>query len=950
MRKSKGTVSGIDWHSHFLAGMVVAFSLTFGLCGSATAAADGFRQLETSLRRNYIQAQQESGSDSPATANALVFLAKHVGQDSSRMREVLSLVEQLEQTNSRVFGANHEEVAFALQWQGAILLSLDDSAEALRRLERSLAIYEQGGERNKHWVAIVLSRIGTARMNLGELQGTLDATTRALSLSESLYPNDGYRLGIAYNNQGLALKNLGVYAQSLQHFEKALAIAGKDLGERDPRVTPIMGNLGNAYLALGDVSSAEAMFERRLRLVEQRQDADVSEMIIALNDLGLLYLEKGEYALATEMYERGLKLTHQSHGSENSTAATLLNNLAVAHARLHNHAEAVRLHEEALSLHEQMGGADSISVALTLTNLAIARTDGGLDVSLSLPLLVRAIQIYAAADRREGLWQTQNTLRQAYQRLGKTDLAVLWGKEAINTLQSLRAELSSLPGRMQASFVANKADVYHQLADLLISEGRIEEAQQVMQALKEFELFESLDQRAGIPSRFNTLPLSEFEQRAYRQFADLRHELVALGTERRQLEARQHSGRLSPAEKGRLAEIVKGRLPDVEKAMSNFLSLLEKELVSRKETDRRTTDSSRLRIAVEALSLSEPQAKAIGLQYVVASDRLSIILTAPGVPPVARQIAMDRAKLRRQVGELQLLLANPASDRARVEAALVALHGVLFGPPFLSEIRQTGARTLMLSPDDVLRYVPFAALTDGQRYLIEDFVFSVYNEAATDMLLATKAPLASRVAAFGMSQAVDGMPALKAVPSELQSVVRQENTTGTIWLDKAFDRPRFQGNLNSGFNVLHVASHFVLKSGRPDLSSLILGDGSRLSLADISRDDLRFDAFDLVALSACQTAIGGGFDVTGREVESLGARIQQQGAHAVLATLWRVGDGSTSEFIKHFYRARNSGRLNAAEALREAQLWFISTDREASKQGYSAPYFWAPFVLMGNWR
>lgn len=150
--------------------------------------------------------------------------------------------------------------------------------------------------------------------------------------------------------------------------------------------------------------------------------------------------------------------------------------------------------------------------------------------------------------------------------------------------------------------------------------------------------------------------------------------------------------------------------------------------------------------------------------------------------------------------------------------------------------------------------------------------------------------------------------------------------------------------------MLHVASHFVLKSGRPELSSLILGDGSRLSLADISRENLRFDAFDLVALSACQTAIGGELDVTGREVESLGARAQQQGAHAVLATLWRVSDGSTSAFMGHFYKARSNGQLNAAEALREAQLRFISTDHATTKLRYPAPYFWAPFVLMGNWR
>lgn len=948
--KSMSVQNDLSWLRRLLAVLFLAIGV-LGMNDSIAATADdAFRQTEADLRLELASAQRDSGADSAAAATAMERLALHIRVDTARSLELLALVERLEQIDARVFGPEHKKVAFALQWQGLILYFLGDAREALHRLERSLAIYESETEDSAEWIAIVLSRTATVRSQLGDLQGALTDTTRALSISESLLPADDYRVGIAHNNLGTTLKNLGMYAQAIKHYEKALTIASNALGESDRRVTPIIGNLGVLYLALGDMSSAEAMFKRRLQLVEQRADTQSDELGYAWNDLAHLHQEAGQYSLAVQEYERSWRLIDQSQEVDSAAKATSLNNQAVVQAKLRNFAEAAHLHERALTLREQRQGQDSVDVALSLTNLAISRTDGRMKAEDSLPLLFRAIRIYSAAGRREGLWQTQNTLRQVYQQIGSNDLAVIWGKEAVNTLQSLRAELLPLSGGLQSSFIENKSDVYQQLASLLIFLGRIEEAQQVIEAVKEYELFVDLDQRAGLPARFADVPFTERERIAFQRFSVLRDELAALGSERRQLEVLERTGRLGPTQASRLAELVQRRIPDAEQAMLSFLKQLEQQELGATEAPSLATRGSRLRMAVEALSISEPQANAVGLQYSMTNDTLSVILTAAGSSPVAQQIAIDREQLRRQVGELQLLLANPASSRARVEAALVALHGVLFGPKIVRSIKQLGARTLMLSLDDVLRYVPFAALTDGQRYVVEDYVLSVYNEATTNMLLSSKAPVVSRVAAFGMSQAVGDLPPLKAVPSELQHVVRQSNTTGTIWLDKAFDRQSFQSSLQAQFNVLHVASHFVLKSGRPDLSSLILGDGNRLTLADFSRDNLRFDAFDLVALSACQTGVGGGLDAIGREVESLGSKAQLQGAHAVLATLWRVSDGSTAEFMNHFYRARSSGRLNTAEALRDAQLRYISTSIGKEKAKYTGPYFWAPFVLMGNWR
>jgi len=126
-----------------------------------------------------------------------------------------------------------------------------------------------------------------------------------------------------------------------------------------------------------------------------------------------------------------------------------------------------------------------------------------------------------------------------------------------------------------------------------------------------------------------------------------------------------------------------------------------------------------------------------------------------------------------------------------------------------------------------------------------------------------------------------------------------------------------------------------------------------------------------MTLSACDTAMGGA-KATGREIEGFGALAQRKGAKAVLATLWPVMDRSTGIFMQNLYRLRQEKNLSKAEALQEAQLLFIrgqvgsEKTHEKSQRGegaeaekkafipdseapYAHPYYWAPFILMGNW-
>jgi CHAT domain-containing protein len=164
-----------------------------------------------------------------------------------------------------------------------------------------------------------------------------------------------------------------------------------------------------------------------------------------------------------------------------------------------------------------------------------------------------------------------------------------------------------------------------------------------------------------------------------------------------------------------------------------------------------------------------------------------------------------------------------------------------------------------------------------------------------------------------------------------------------------------------------------------DDSFLLMGDGSHLTLAQI-KTKLNFNSVELLTLSACETAVGDDSTThTGVEVEGLGAIAQQAGAKAVLATLWPVADASTATLMRTLYQVHKADHLDKADALRQAQLALlrgtaavqVSVDAErglgrvgagpapAAPGGghftidpnapFAHPFFWAPFILIGNW-
>jgi len=197
-----------------------------------------------------------------------------------------------------------------------------------------------------------------------------------------------------------------------------------------------------------------------------------------------------------------------------------------------------------------------------------------------------------------------------------------------------------------------------------------------------------------------------------------------------------------------------------------------------------------------------------------------------------------------------------------------------------------------------------------------------------------------------------------------------------MMLDESFTKDGMKKALEQNYPLVHIASHFAFSPGNETNSFLLLGgknlQGEHLSLAEIRTDPgFTFTDIELLTLSACNTAVSAATG-DGREVDGLGILAQQKGAKSVVATLWAVNDESTGLLMQKFYRLwiTNAG-MPKAESLRQAQLAFLYgnvTPKATSNQRgfaipgqsgarvkrdplapYSHPYYWAPFILIGNW-
>jgi len=511
---------------------------------------------------------------------------------------------------------------------------------------------------------------------------------------------------------------------------------------------------------------------------------------------------------------------------------------------------------------------------------------------------------------------------------GQNVTALASFRRAVATIERLRGRIAA--DQFKATFLGDKVEVYEDTIAACLDVGGaelIEEAFALVESSKSRALAEMVarylrepaqaDQSAAEgASRARLLKLIE-ELNWYNSHANLEDER---GGQRRMREADRYGREILRCER-QIADLFRS----VEAGNSGFDDLQQASAIT----------VSELRAALE------PGETVI--EYFIVSDQLSaFVITRDGIE-VARAIApvaaveTELSGLRFQMEKFNLgrVYADQHFEQLNGGATnyLARLHQKLISPIE----RLLAGKRLIVIPHGAVHYVPFHALLNRRGYLVDQFEIS-YAPSATVLRLCRLRKSRNGSALKAGSPRRKDMVALGLAGLDTPSIADEIGTLKQMFPNGVAltGNQATQANLLKaapGARFLHLASHGYFRRDNPMFSFLKLAD-SRLNFYSLL--DLKLNA-ELVTLSACHTGVNKVFP--GDELHGLMRGFLHAGAPSLVASLWATSDASTAQLMKEMYGQIRAGASKRA-ALRAAQI--------AIKNEYGHPYYWAPFILMGN--
>jgi len=339
---------------------------------------------------------------------------------------------------------------------------------------------------------------------------------------------------------------------------------------------------------------------------------------------------------------------------------------------------------------------------------------------------------------------------------------------------------------------------------------------------------------------------------------------------------------------------------------------------------------------------SKRDPKAAKLYPILLSQRLAIIVDMPGQPLTLRSVTVDKATVENTIQSLRNNLVLPGKT-PNVLSAAQQLYSWLIEPvePILAT--NPSIETLVFVPDAPLRSIPMGVLYDGEQYLIEkDYAIAIAPQL--DLFAPRQSPQQLKIlrGGIGLPQTVRGQrfPAIELIQAELNQIP-PELTVAQPLINENFTQPNIEAQLaKETFTAIHWKTHGVFSSNPSETFLVAYQDGitaNELSALVRTASQRQADPLELLVLSACATAQG-----DRRAVLGLAGIAVRAGTRSTLSTLWRANDRANTELMASFYQGLNSG-LTKAQSLQQAQKKLLN------EVGYPAPYYWASYVLVGNW-
>jgi len=827
---------------------------------------------------------------------------------------------------------------------------------------------------------------GIKRYKIGDYIRAIESWQQALTF---------YKNNKNSANAAIVIKNLALAYQQMGESEKAIAylegaIAYYHQVQDLPEQGRILTEQAQAYSSLGQSEKAIALENRALQIALTYKDLTLEAAVLLSR--GETYRLKGDYKQAIADLQDSAKIADKinnlvGHASALNNLGNTYISLARINYRRANSALELGDEDEADTLKKQASNYDFQALKYFFQSLNIAKK-----CSDQLGEMRSLINSIPPANRTNQSKLASSTLQQALALLdhlsdsptkvyAAIELASFVQFHPVDTISPL-VQCSQKEAQRKSSRLTQKCVTGEMRPDSELTLKLLNQAVSIAQRLQDFRaLAFALGDLGHIyechQEYQQALKLTQQAQWVAEQHLDARDSLYLwewqtgrmMRAQNKPVEAIAAYERAVTALQNVRGDIVVAN-PDLQFDLRDTIEPIYRELIALKlslednsyasSKHNRNENLSYVLNTVDTLKLAELQnylgkdsiSKAVHQKKVdligattavfssiLLEDRTAIIVSLPSGDKKFKWINLDINSLKQEIRKFRIGLEKRSDIIYNPQQAQKLYDWIV--RPFANDLESSKIKTLVFIQDGILRSVPMAALHDGEKFLVENYAIATTPSLTlTDPQTANRKNLRALAVGLTKDAIVDGRiyEALTNVGQEISQVEAQIPASSQL-LNENFTRDRLRDELRrTVYPIIHIATHGEFGSV-PEDTFLVTGNNDKLTISDLRNIIRSSEKVDLLTLTACDTASGDDLAALGLAGVAL-----QAGVRSALASLWSINDAATVTLVTKFYEEWCNKGMGKAEALGAAQKSLI-----ASGKKYAHPYYWAPFILVGNW-
>jgi len=909
------------------------------------------------------------GKENATYAMSLNNLA-YIYQVKGNYKLALPLLIEAIDIQKKVLGEEHPDLAVALNGLAYVHLRMGDYDLALPLFIECTAIFETALGEEHPYFASTMNSLANLYQSLGNYELALPLYIKAKEIRKKVLGKEHADYATALDDLAGLHKKMDNYDLALPLYKQAKNIREKTLGKEHPHFAFSLNNLAHLHQTMEHYALALPLFEEAKNIRKNTLGIEHADFAASLGSLGSLHEKMGNYNIALPLFIQAKNVNEKALGGEHPIFAQSVNNLAYIYEKMEHYDLALPLYEQAKTIQEKALSKEHPDLVGLLNNIVGLHQKMG-NYTEAWKELTKAINSSSGIE-----------LTHTFDKAWLDSLKEISYSSHGNILNSLKKAYELLESDSTVSTPLIKQAIVTDLVNILLNNGRnqVTNDKDKLRFLSQsnswlLNSLKVLDNKSDMQKAFSladqnksVLLFQATKSEAAYRLGNLPDSLVWKDKKllKKQSELQAQLIEKRPKEE---QDIIRDKLNSINQDISNFAKMIKNDFPKYHQLKYQQVDAK-----IEDIQSSLDNNTAL-VEYVI-SDSILHIFCIDNKEIQWERTAISNKKLKYRIKSLHRSLSNyklvtenkNLSYKEYTEQAHWFYQNIL--APVLAN--KPNVKNLIVVTDGELGHLPFETfliekaseqVVDYQslHYLVNDYNIS-YNYSATlwkenleaptlknnGQILAVAAnydiKLDSSLLEVRLPTDIWLREQLNALPAARKEVKALEQKYQGFF---AFDTLASEKTIKekaTNFAILHFATHGILDSKRPVLSSLAMTEDSDSiesnfwQAHEISKMQLNAD---LVVLSACETGYGK-FE-KGNGIASLARAFMYAGSPSLIVSLWQVNDYATSEIMKNLYDNFSNG-MKKDEALRQAKLQYM----KSAKGVLAHPAFWSPFIQIGN--